>query len=135
MDGHMANVWVTFERPPAGTPAEQTEALRRVWQEFRPQTLELGLPTAPRRPLIVHEGEAHPQPRLHRDLEDGMAVSVGRLRPTATGAFAFVVLSHNTVRGAAGGAILCGELALAQGWIPPASPVPPAPPAQPTEGA
>jgi aspartate-semialdehyde dehydrogenase len=129
VDGHMANVWVTLERPPAGTPAEQAEALRSAWQAFRPETLELGLPTAPRRPLIIHEGEAHPQPRLHRDLEDGMAVSVGRLRPTATGAFAFVVLSHNTVRGAAGGAILCGELALAQGYLPPSLP------AQPGEGA
>ena len=112
VDGHMANVWVTLERPPASP-----EALREAWANFRPLTLALGLPTAPARPLIVHEGEAHPQPRLHRDLEDGMAVSTGRLRATATGAFAFVVLSHNTVRGAAGGAILCGELALKQGLV------------------
>jgi aspartate-semialdehyde dehydrogenase len=116
VDGHTACVWVTTE---AGV---DSDALLRAWREFRPETLALGLPSAPAPPLVVHEGEAHPQPRLHRDLGQGMAVSVGRARRTGPGEFAFVVLSHNTIRGAAGGALLCGELALRTGRLPTLSP-------------
>lgn len=111
VDGHTECVWVETDRE-AGV-----DGIREAWREFRPVTVGLQLPSAPD-PAIVHlEGDAVPQPRLHRDLGRGMAVSVGRLRPAPGGEFAFVTLSHNTIRGAAGGAILCAELAVARGHL------------------
>lgn len=111
LDGHTECVWVRFR----GTATE--EAIRRAWSGFRPEPQQRGLPSAPDSPVVFLEGPA-PQPRLHRDLGGGMAASVGRLRECAGGEFAFVVLSHNTLRGAAGGALLCGELALDRGDLP-----------------
>ena len=79
--------------------------------------LRLGLPSAPD-PLIHYLTEPDaPQPRLHRDLGGGMAISVGRLRPCPLLDYRFVTLSHNTVRGAAGGSILVAELAVARGLL------------------
>lgn len=112
LDGHTGCVWVALRREPS--PGEILEA----WRGFSGEPQRLGLPSAPD-PVVVHlEGDAVPQPRLHRGLGGGMAVSVGRLRPAPGGEFTFVTLSHNTIRGAAGGAILCGELALARGLVP-----------------
>jgi len=68
------------------------------------------LPSAPKQPIHYFEEKDYPQSRLHRNLENGMAVSVGRLRPCNIFDYKFTVVSHNTVRGAAGGAILCAEL-------------------------
>jgi aspartate-semialdehyde dehydrogenase len=111
-DGHTEMVSVKFASPV--TP----EAAAEVLAGFRSLPQELGLPFAPRRPIHVLADERHPQPRLHRDLEEGMAVSVGRIRPCPVHDLRMVVLSHNTVRGAAGGALLCGELAVAEEKIP-----------------
>ena len=72
---------------------------------------------APKQPIHYFTEAAYPQPRLHRDLEQGMAVAVGRLQTCPLFDFKFTVLSHNTVRGAAGGAILCAELMQAEGHI------------------
>ena len=75
------------------------------------------MPSAPRKPIHYFEEDHLPQPRINRNLENGMAVSVGRLRECEIFDFKFVVLSHNTIRGAAGGAILTAELLLKKGYI------------------
>ena len=111
LDGHLEMVSVALEGSPS--PAEVKEVL----SAFRGEPQELELPSAPRQPIHVLEEESHPQPRLHRDLEGGMAVSVGRIRECPLLGTKMVLLSHNTIRGAAGGAILCAELAVAQGRV------------------
>ncbi len=113
LDGHLASVSVELGE---GSAPERDE-IARALSEFRGVAQGLGLPSAPRHPIHVLTGEADPQPRRHRDLDGGMAVSVGRLRRCPILGWRFVLLSHNTVRGAAGGAILCGELAVARGHV------------------
>lgn len=81
-----------------------------AWKSFKGAPQRLMLPSAPEFPIIYHDSEASPQPRLHRESGNGMAVSVGRLRECPLFDIKFVVLSHNTIRGAAGGAVLCAEL-------------------------
>jgi aspartate-semialdehyde dehydrogenase len=110
-DGHMAAAFVQFERKP---PREEVLAL---WKAFEGKPQKLGLPSAPRPFLIYFEDESRPQTRLDRDAGQGMAVTIGRLRPDALFDYRFVALSHNTVRGAAGGAVLTAELLTAEGWI------------------
>lgn len=104
-DGHTLAVTVETERP--ATPAAAIEALRA----FRPDYAGLDLPSAPARPIIVHDDPFRPQPRLDRDAEHGMATSVGRVRaePAITNGLKYVVLSHNTRMGAAQGALLVAE--------------------------
>jgi aspartate-semialdehyde dehydrogenase len=111
LDGHLLCISASFARRPA------LDEVRAAWRQFSALPQALALPSAPRRPLWVLDSELHPQPRLHRDLEGGMAVSVGRLRPCPLLDVRFVALSHNTVRGAAGGALLAAELAVAQGLL------------------
>lgn len=113
VDGHTQCVSVELEA--SAEPRAVVEALRT----FRGPPQRLGLPTAPRFPIHVMEDPDHPQPRLHRDLEGGMAVAVGRIRPCPILDLRFVTVSHNTVRGAAGGALLVGELAVARGVLGP----------------
>jgi aspartate-semialdehyde dehydrogenase len=108
LDGHTECVSVQLAR--SANPHELIEA----WQGFSAEPQWLELPSAPVRPIrYAAEGDA-PQPRLHRDVEGGMAVTVGRLRLCPVLDFKFVVLSHNTIRGAAGGALLAAELAVAK---------------------
>jgi aspartate-semialdehyde dehydrogenase len=111
-DGHTALVSLGFQGDV--TPS----AAMRALASFRGLPQELGLPSAPRTPIHVHTNPDHPQPRLHRDLERGMAVSVGRIQPCPVLGLRMAILSHNTVRGAAGGALLCAELAVAEEHIP-----------------
>jgi len=111
LDGHLQCVSVTLRRK-----ASEAE-IRDAWERFEAEPQKLQLPTAPKRPVHYLEGSAAPQPRLHRDLDKGMAASVGRLRPCPLFDYKFVTLSHNTVRGAAGGALLLAELAVAQGLL------------------
>ena len=89
--------------------------IRAAWEGFRAIPQELGLPSAPARPTIYLEQEDAPQPKLHRDQDRGMACTIGRLQPCPVLGWRFVALSHNTLRGAAGGAVLAAELAVAQG--------------------
>ncbi len=97
--------------------AAAPERLIEAWTSFSGEPQRLELPSAPR-PVIHHLTEPDaPQPRLHRDLGGGMAISVGRLRPCPLLDYRFVTLSHNTVRGAAGGSILLAELAVARGLL------------------
>jgi aspartate-semialdehyde dehydrogenase len=112
VDGHSACVSIEF----AGSKPSLDE-LKAVWRSYRSAPQELGLPSAPRQPIIVREEIDRPQPRKDRDAGNGMAVVVGRLRPCKVFDYRFVGLSHNTVRGAAGGAILMAELLKVKGYI------------------
>ena len=107
LDGHMAAVRVKLARK-----AELRE-LRESLESFRSLPQELKLHSAPARPIVVRDEPDRPQPRLDRDAGDGMTITIGRLMPDAVLDYRFVVLSHNTVRGAAGAAILNAELLVA----------------------
>ncbi|MEM1282824.1 MAG: aspartate-semialdehyde dehydrogenase, partial [Chlamydiota bacterium] len=111
IDGHTECVTVELE----GNPSK--EEIIESWRSYRSVPQELKLPSAPERPIVYFDEEAYPQPRKHRDLGCGMTTSVGRLRRCSDGAWKFVVLSHNTIRGAAGGAILNAELLSRKGYL------------------
>ena len=111
LDGHTEAVSVRFRDAP--TPEAVAEALR-AW---RSPLADLGLPTAPERPVHVFDDPRFPQPRRHASLGGGMTVSVGRIQACPVLGVKMVVLSHNTVRGAAGGAILNAELLHARGLV------------------
>jgi aspartate-semialdehyde dehydrogenase len=111
LDGHLEMASIEFSNP--ASPEEVAEVLA----SFRGEPQDLDLPSAPLRPIHVLAGNDVPQPRLHRDLDKGMAVSVGRIRPCPLFGIKLALLSHNTIRGAAGGALLCAELAVAQGRL------------------
>lgn len=112
LDGHTECVSVKLTRPAS------VEELIEAWQGFNAEPQWLDLPTAPPRPIVYDAAEASPQPRLHRDAGRGMTVTVGRARPCPVLDFKFVVLSHNTIRGAAGGSLLAAELAVAKRVVP-----------------
>jgi aspartate-semialdehyde dehydrogenase len=111
-DGHMATVSVAFAKKP---PAEEILA---AWRGFAGLPQRLGLPSAPKPFLHYFNEPDRPQTRLDRDLEHGMGIALGRLREDPLFDYRFVGLSHNTLRGAAGGAVLIAELLCAQGYIP-----------------
>lgn len=110
-DGHMAAVFVAFERKPT------REQILSAWREYAGKPQQLGLPSAPKPFLHYHDDDARPQTRLDRDAGHGQAISIGRLRPDAVFDWRFVALSHNTVRGAAGGAVLTAELLQSDGYL------------------
>ena len=112
-NGHTAAVFVSFKNKP--TMSEMKE----IWTNFKGRAQELNLPTAPKQFLNYFEEDNRPQAKLDRDLEGGMAVSIGRLRPDSQYDYKFVSLSHNTLRGAAGGGVLLAELLCAEGYIDP----------------
>jgi aspartate-semialdehyde dehydrogenase len=112
VDGHTACVSLEF-----GDKKPSIEEVKAVWTAFRSLPQELGLPFAPVQPIIVREEADRPQPRKDRDADKGMAVAVGRIRPCKLFDLRFVGLSHNTVRGAAGGGILNAELLKAKGYL------------------
>jgi aspartate-semialdehyde dehydrogenase len=110
-DGHLAAVRVKLARP-AGL-----EELREALVSFSALPQELALHSAPKHPIIVREEPDRPQPRLDRDAENGMSVTIGRIREDKVLDYRFVALSHNTIRGAAGAAILNAELLIATGKL------------------
>ena len=110
-NGHMAAVFADF----ANKPAE--DEIKALWAGFKGRAQELALPSAPKQFLHYFDEPDRPQTRLDRMLEGGMAVSIGRLRPDTQYDYKFVCLSHNTLRGAAGGAVLLAELLCAEGYI------------------
>lgn len=110
-DGHMAAVFVRFAKKPT------IEQMKQRWAAFSGEPQKLGLPLAPKQFLHYFEENDRPQTRLDRDLEKGMAVSIGRLRPDTQYDYKFVCLSHNTLRGAAGGAVLMAELCATKGYF------------------
>lgn len=110
-DGHTAAVFVKFETKPT------KEEIITAWNNFKGLPQELNLPSAPNPFIKYFEEENRPQVKLDRDYENGMGVTLGRLREDNVFDYKFVGLSHNTVRGAAGGAVLIAELLKAQGYI------------------
>ncbi len=110
-DGHMAAVFVKFENKPS------IEQIKEDWKNFKGIPQELELPSAPKQFLNYFEEDNRPQTKLDRNLEGGMAVSTGRLREDSQYDYKFVCLSHNTLRGAAGGAVLMAELLAAKGYF------------------
>ena len=111
-DGHMAACFMKFKGE-----APSIEQIKADWANYVGRAQELNLPSAPKQFLHYFEEENRPQTRLDRDLEHGMAISIGRLRPDTQYDYKFVCLSHNTLRGAAGGAVLLAELLCAEGYI------------------
>ena len=93
------------------------EEIKECWAQFQGRPQQLQLPSAPKQFLHYFEDDNRPQPKLDRELERGMAVSIGRLRPDRQYDIKFVCLSHNTLRGAAGGAVLMAELLAVKGYL------------------
>ena len=110
-DGHMAAVFVGFDKKPG------KDEILAAWRDYAGKPQRLALPSAPTPFLRYFEDDSRPQTRLDRDAGDGQAISIGRLRPDALFDWRFVALSHNTVRGAAGGAVLTAELLAAEGYL------------------
>ena len=115
LDGHLEVVSIEFDDMPS------EDAIRAAWRDYQPLAQQLNLPSAPHPALIYMDAPDRPQPRLDRDAGSvrGMATTIGRLRPDPIFDYKFVVLGHNTVRGAAGGSLLNAELLVAQGYIGP----------------
>lgn len=110
-NGHMGAVFVRFENKPS------KEEILDVWKNFKGRAQELNLPSAPKQFLNYFTEDNMPQTRLNRMLEGGMAISIGRLREDTQYDYKFVCLSHNTLRGAAGGGVLLAELLCAEGYM------------------
>ncbi|MBR4057464.1 MAG: aspartate-semialdehyde dehydrogenase [Oscillospiraceae bacterium] len=112
-NGHTAAVFVRFKQKPT------QEEILSCWKEYKGRAQELDLPSAPKQFLHYFEENDRPQAKLDRMLENGMAISVGRLREDTQYDYKFVCLSHNTLRGAAGGGVELAELLCAEGYIEP----------------
>lgn len=110
-NGHTAAVFVSFEDTPS------IEQIKEDWKNFKGEPQDLELPLAPKQFIHYFEEDDRPQAKVDRMLENGMAVSVGRLRPDKQYDYKFVCLSHNTLRGAAGGGVLLAELLAKKGYL------------------
>ena len=110
-NGHLGAVFVNFENKPS------EEEIIDIWNNFEGKAQELNLPSAPKKFLNYFTEPDRPQIKSERELEGGMAVSIGRLREDSQYDYKFVCLSHNTLRGAAGGAVLLAELLAAEGYL------------------
>lgn len=111
LDGHLACVSVQFEQKP------NEKEILNIWKNFQGTPQQLKLPSAPEYPIFYREESDRPQPRQDRNAGNGMSVTVGRLRKCSLFDYRFVALSHNTIRGAAGGGILNAEFLLHQGYL------------------
>lgn len=111
LDGHMAAVFASFDKKPS------IAEIKEKWASYAGEPQKLSLPSAPKQFLHYFEEDNRPQTKLDRNLENGMAVSIGRLREDTQYDYKFVCLSHNTLRGAAGGGVLLAELLAAKGYF------------------
>lgn len=111
-DGHLACVSLLF-----GEKKPSRDEILKTWKDFKAEPQELDLPYAPKQAIHYRDEPNRPQPKKDRDTDKGMAVTVGRLREDTIFDFKFVALSHNTIRGAAGGGILAAELAYKKGYL------------------
>ncbi|MBD3245026.1 MAG: aspartate-semialdehyde dehydrogenase [Candidatus Moranbacteria bacterium] len=112
VDGHLACVSLLF-----GDKKPKKQEIKKIWKNFKALPQKLDLPFAPKQPIIYNKEENRPQPRKDRDNDKGMALTVGRLRQCNIFDIRFSALSHNTIRGAAGGGILNAELLVKKGYI------------------
>ena len=110
-DGHTAAVFVKFENKPT------KEQILNAWKEYAGEPQVLSLPSAPKQFINYFEEDNRPQPKLDRNIENGMAVCAGRLREDSLFDYKFIGMSHNTLRGAAGGAVLLAELLAVKGYF------------------
>lgn len=110
-DGHLATIFVKFKNKPT------KEQILEKWKNYQGEPQKLDLPMAPKQFITYFEEDDHPQTKLERDLDKGMAITAGRLREDNIYDYKFVGLSHNTVRGAAGGALLTAELLYKLGYL------------------
>lgn len=110
-DGHLAAVFVSFEKKPS------KETILEKWASYKGKPQDLKLPNAPEKFLTYFEENDRPQTKLDRNIEKGMGISLGRLRTDKIFDYKFVCLSHNTLRGAAGGAVLSAELLMNEGYL------------------
>lgn len=111
LDGHLAAIFVSFKNKPS------KEEILKKWKEFKTIPQELELPLAPKQFITYFEEDNRPQTKLDRDIEKGMGISSGRLREDTIFDYKFVGLAHNTLRGAAGGAVLMAELLYKKGYL------------------
>lgn len=112
LEGHLLSISVALEKKPTSI-----EEVISVWENWKNPLEELNLPFAPEKPIAVTREDRYPQPRLHSYDENGMRTTIGRARLTSITELSFVALAHNTVRGAAGGAILNAELLVKKGYL------------------
>ena len=111
-DGHLAAVSVSFSRI-----KPSADEIIEIWRNFQGRPQELQLPSAPKQFLTYFEEFTRPQTKLDRNIENGMGISLGRLRSDSVFDYKFIGLSHNTLRGAAGGAVLIAELLYREGYL------------------
>ena len=111
LDGHMAAIFMSFKDKPG------IDEIKQLWKNYKGKPQELNLPSAPKQFLHYFEENDRPQTKLDCNLENGMAISLGRLRPDTQYDYKCICLSHNTLRGAAGGAVLTAELLCKEGYI------------------
>lgn len=112
IEGHLLSVSVKLENPPTNI-----EEIRQAIHSWENPISGLGLPSAPDKPFHVYDDARFPQPRLHADREKGMQLGIGRLRKDEVNDISYLALAHNTIRGAAGGAILNAELLAKKGYL------------------
>ncbi|MDV3427611.1 MAG: aspartate-semialdehyde dehydrogenase [Bacillota bacterium] len=110
-NGHLSTVFVNFDNKP------EKEDIIKIWDEYVSRPQELQLPSAPKKPLKYFREDNRPQTKIDRVYENGMGITIGRLREDTLYDYKFVCLSHNTLRGAAGGAVLTAELLAKEGYI------------------
>ena len=113
-NGHTAAVFMSFKD---GVKKPTVDEIINIWENYKGRAQELELPSAPKNFLHYFTEPDRPQIKSERNLENGMAVSVGRLREDTQYDYKFVCMSHNTLRGAAGGAVLLAELLCAEGYM------------------
>ena len=113
-DGHTAAVFMSFKD---GVKKPSVDEIIKIWESYSGRAQELELPSAPKQFLHYFTDPDRPQINSERNLENGMAVSIGRLREDTQYDYKFVCMSHNTLRGAAGGAVLLAELLCAEGYM------------------
>jgi aspartate-semialdehyde dehydrogenase len=110
-DGHTESIFIRLKKK------AKAQEIIAAWNNYRSEPQELKLPSAPEHPVVYLEGPDRPQPRFDVDMGAGMTTAVGRLRPCSVLDWKFTVLSHNTIRGAAGAAVLNAELLKAKGYL------------------
>lgn len=112
IDGHLLSVSVKFQDPPS-----DIREVQEVYRKWKNPVAEYDLPSSPDNPIRLYDEDRYPQPRLHADRENGMQTAIGRLRKGTVMDIGYVTMAHNTIRGAAGGAVLNAELLVAKGHL------------------